>query len=90
MAAYSGLSHNNKLIWFFPIRIEVHDTGIGLSEEDFRLALKREIRLHQNIAEGQGLGLSIVKDLAIKNNCEIVRLKRPRGGTSIALILPQD
>ena len=71
------------------IRIEVHDTGLGMSDQEFDLAVQRNVRLHENAAEGHGFGLSIAKSLAEKNGCEIVRLKRSRGGTSIALILPR-
>ena len=71
------------------IRIEVHDTGLGMSDDEFEEALVRDVRLHKDVADGQGIGLSIAHDLAQKNKCKLVRLKRSRSGTSIALILPQ-
>lgn len=69
------------------IQIEVHDTGIGLSEDDFVRVQSREVRLNENDADGEGLGLTIVRELASQNDCEFLWLEKQSLGTSVALRL---
>jgi signal transduction histidine kinase len=70
------------------IQIEVHDTGIGMSAEEFGQAQFREIRLNKSFANGHGFGLAIAKDLAADSGCELIWLERAGKGTSLALRLP--
>lgn len=71
-------------------RLEVHDTGPGLSGTNFEQALARNARLDRDrwVAEGSGLGLSVVKEIADANNWQIASCPDRRTGASIRLSLP--
>jgi len=66
-------------------RIEVHDTGPGLSGAAFEQALVRNERLarDRSAAEGSGLGLSVVKEIAEANDWRISSCVGRRTGASI-------
>ncbi|WP_417605400.1 sensor histidine kinase [Primorskyibacter flagellatus] len=69
-------------------RLEVHDTGPGLTEVDLQTALGRNIRLAgAETAQGSGLGLSIVAGIAREYGLTFGLLPR-RGGTSVYVNLP--
>ncbi len=60
----TGLEYDNSLI---PIRVEIEDSGIGISKEDQKLLFKPFAQLEKDesrIFEGTGLGLSICKELS--------------------------
>ena len=62
------------------VRIEVHDTGSGMSEAQFEQARQRSMRLAKNSASGtgEGYGLSIVSELAQRRGYAFERI--PNGG----------
>jgi len=66
-------------------RIEVHDTGPGLNGAAFEQALLRSHRLErdQDAADGSGLGLSVVKEIAEANAWQITSCAGRRTGASI-------
>jgi two-component system, sensor histidine kinase LadS len=66
-------------------RIEVHDTGPGLAGKSFEQALIRDQRLDRDLAaaEGSGLGLSVVKQIAEANNWKISACNGRLTGASI-------
>ena len=72
------------------LRIELHDTGIGMSEQDFQNAKERHVRLEQGLAQagGQGLGLSIATQLSAQNGYHLYRRKGRKTGTSVVLEIP--
>ncbi|MEM8539710.1 MAG: sensor histidine kinase [Pseudomonadota bacterium] len=73
------------------LRIEVHDTGTGLSAEEFKLACQRGVRLEAGASpqeEGKGHGLDIVASLAKRNGYKVDLLRRSTNGTSIGLTVP--
>lgn len=73
------------------LRIEVHDTGAGMSGEEFKLACQRGMRLEAGGSlgeEGKGHGLDIVANLAKRNGYSVELLHRSTQGTSIALTVP--
>ena len=73
------------------LRIEVHDTGPGLSDEEFSRVKARYVRLANKPGdnEGQGLGLNIANDLALKNGLDLFVLSGKRNGTSMILKIPK-
>ncbi len=71
-------------------RIEVHDTGPGLGGAAFRQALQRNQRLERDRqrADGSGLGLAVVSEIATGNGWHLDACDRRRTGASIRLHLP--
>jgi signal transduction histidine kinase len=67
--------------------IQIHDTGIGMSEAEFQKAARRGERLDKalSLADGHGHGLAIVTELAEANNFEFKLLSRKTLGTSVTL-----
>lgn len=75
----SGASH----------RIEVHDTGPGLSGEAFEQALVRSQRLDRDrsVAEGSGLGLAVAREIVAANDWTITSCAGRRTGASLCIDL---
>ena len=71
------------------LRIEVHDTGAGLSTEQFKIAQAAEVRLHRNQygVGGDGLGLAIANQLASAHDLELFIHPDRKNGTSVILRL---
>ncbi len=71
-------------------RVEVHDTGPGLRGAAFEQALQRHQRLDRDlaVAEGSGLGLSVVRETAAANGWTLSACEGRREGASIRLDLP--
>jgi signal transduction histidine kinase len=72
------------------LRIEVHDTGVGLSEAEFLKAQERAIRLRNSPddVEGHGYGLAIAKNLANKHSLNLYILPDRKSGTTVVLEIP--
>lgn len=72
------------------LRVEVHDTGIGMSPSDFEAAKGRQVRLDEGLSQaaGQGLGLSIAAELASQSGYNFYQITSRRTGTSLCLELP--
>lgn len=71
-------------------RVEVHDTGPGLGGVTFDHALQRNQRLDRDrdYADGSGLGLAVVKEIADANAWRISACDGRRTGASIRVVLP--
>lgn len=70
-------------------RVEVHDTGPGLSGPAFEQALLRNERLERDrdTAEGSGLGLAVVKEIVNANEWRLSSCVGRRSGASIRVVL---
>ena len=73
------------------VRVELHDTGLGLTAQDFELACKRGSRLDPalTVGDGKGYGLAIVVELARRHGYKLELLDRNSPGTSIGLTIPR-
>jgi two-component system sensor histidine kinase NblS len=80
-------SDNNPLV-----RIEVSDTGIGISAEDKQAIFERFFRVENRVhtLEGTGLGLSIVKNIIEKHNSQVNLTSEVGVGTTFWFDLPID
>jgi signal transduction histidine kinase len=73
------------------IRVEVQDTGIGISEEYLPLMFEpysQEESGYSRAYEGIGLGLALVKRYASLNNISIAVRSTKGEGTTIELTFP--
>ena len=70
------------------VRIEVHDSGIGIPEEKQGAVFEEFVRLHASRGEGLGLGLSIVSGLAKLLAHEVGIEASPLGGTCFYVSVP--
>jgi signal transduction histidine kinase len=73
------------------LRIEVHDTGPGMTHEDFAKARLRAVRLDRDsaTAEGHGLGLSIACSLAKDHGLALNIAPARRNGIGFILAVPR-
>ncbi|MFC2967540.1 sensor histidine kinase [Acidimangrovimonas pyrenivorans] len=69
------------------LRLEVHDTGPGLSQAEFDAAIGRSVRLRPEVA-GAGLGLSILREMAATHGLDFGLIRPRAGGTSLYVTLP--
>jgi len=75
------------------IRILVTDTGIGMSEDEIKIALSRFGRIRNVDAPdepGSGLGLSISKGLVEAHGGHLNIRSKPEFGTTVSFNLPED
>ncbi|WP_316752383.1 HAMP domain-containing sensor histidine kinase [Pedobacter gandavensis] len=68
--------------------ITIQDTGIGIAEEDLDFIFDRfrKANLAENV--GYGLGLSIVKSIALYHDIEILVSSKVKEGSTFTLIFP--
>ena len=74
------------------IRVEVSDTGHGISEIDQQRIFERFYRVEDSVHTevGTGLGLSIVKGIVDKHGSEIRMASEPNTGTTFWFELPLE
>jgi two-component system sensor histidine kinase NblS len=74
------------------IRVEVSDTGCGISEIDQQRIFERFYRVEDSVHTevGTGLGLSIVKGIVDKHGSEIRMASEPNTGTTFWFELPLE
>jgi two-component system sensor histidine kinase TctE len=72
------------------VTIEVEDTGIGIAPADRELVFERFYRVLGTGAEGSGLGLPIVREIAALHRASVRLDANPRGpGTVVRVHLPR-
>jgi signal transduction histidine kinase len=69
-------------------RIEVADTGRGISEKDLPFIFNRFFRSSDAAADGLGLGLSIVKELVAVMGGRVEAASLPGKGSTFKIMLP--
>jgi signal transduction histidine kinase len=72
-------------------RIDVEDTGMGLSPEDARRVFERFFRAdasRSSATEGAGLGLSLVQWIAEQHGGAVSVRSRPGEGSTFTVTLP--
>lgn len=69
-------------------RIEVVDTGVGISPEQQSRLFHPFLRFEPNLSEGIGLGLTVTKILCEANSAELIVASKPGAGTSMTVELP--
>lgn len=73
------------------VEITISDTGIGIPEEEQRKIFQRFFRSSNAVrlvTDGNGLGLSIVKDIIDNHGGEIWFESKENGGTTFHIVLP--
>lgn len=72
------------------LKIRVKDHGVGIPQEYVKKIFSPFIRLREDIAEGSGLGLTLVRSLVELNGGEVF-IRGARGeGTTVHLTIPID
>jgi signal transduction histidine kinase len=74
------------------LKITVEDEGPGIAPENLALVTEPYYRVdaaRSQPGEGVGLGLSIVKDIALLHNGALRLSNRPQGGLAASLVLPR-
>jgi signal transduction histidine kinase/ActR/RegA family two-component response regulator len=69
-----------------PVRVEVCDTGVGMTEETKRKCLQPFYTTKGE--QGTGLGLAMVYGMVQRHRAEIEIQSEPRRGTTVSLIFP--
>ncbi|MEO0329285.1 MAG: sensor histidine kinase [Pseudomonadota bacterium] len=70
--------------------LEVHDTGPGMTAEEFKQALKRNVRLEcKEENPGNGYGLAIISELAVTHNLNLTRCPNRTTGFGARVELPR-
>ena len=70
--------------------LSVADTGPGVPESALPNLFKRFYRVPGSKAEGCGLGLAIVRQLAVAYEGEVTARNRPEGGLEVSMCFPQS
>ena len=69
--------------------VQIDDDGPGISDESASQIFKRGVR-GDNMTEGQGIGLSVVKDIIEQYNGEIKYSRSDLGGARFSFCLPHQ
>ncbi len=73
------------------LMLQVHDTGIGMREEDLHRVLEPFVQVENELTrryEGTGLGLSLSKQLIELHSGRIGIVSQPNIGTTVTVYLP--
>ena len=75
------------------VELEVADTGMGISDQDLPHVFDRffrgdKSRQRENLAHGNGLGLSICQSIVVSHGGEVRAESAPAGGATFLVSLP--
>jgi signal transduction histidine kinase len=87
------LEENQNISGTSDIRIEVKDTGIGISQKDSLLIFKDFHRVEQGLTsnfEGVGLGLTLSKRIIELHKGEITVQSELKKGSTFTILLPKE
>jgi signal transduction histidine kinase len=70
------------------VRYEVQDNGIGIAEEHHAALFEMFTRFHRDVANGLGLGLSIVNRIVTKLGGRVGVESAPGKGSTFWFVLP--
>ncbi len=73
------------------VKVEVRDSGIGISPEQVREVFRRFYRIHSHLsarATGTGIGLYLTRELVKAHKGMLFVNSKPNRGTSVKLMLP--
>lgn len=70
------------------LKMRVVDEGVGIPEEYLTRVFEPFVRLHRDVAEGSGLGLTLVRSLVELNGGEVSIQSRTGQGTTVYVTLP--
>lgn len=73
------------------VHLEVRDTGIGIDPNDLEHVFEPRFRAQTALAaevEGQGIGLSLVKEIVEEHGGWVTAISQPRSGSTFSLSIP--
>ena len=70
------------------VSLSVEDNGPGIPEKDRQNVFERFVRLHSSSADGCGLGLAIVREIATQHDAIVVLGQAPEKGLRIDVTFP--
>jgi signal transduction histidine kinase len=70
------------------VRFRVKDDGIGIPEDYLKKIFSPFVRLREDIAEGSGLGLTLVRSLVELNDGEVLIRSAVDKGTTVYVTVP--
>ncbi len=70
------------------ISLTVDDNGPGIPQEQRKAVFERFVRLQESPAEGCGLGLAIVQEIAASHGARVVLQDAPSGGLRVRVDFP--
>jgi signal transduction histidine kinase len=70
------------------LKLRVIDEGLGIPEKYVGKVFHPFVRIHRDVAEGSGLGLTLVKSLVELNSGDVSIRSTPGRGTTVTVTLP--
>jgi two-component system phosphate regulon sensor histidine kinase PhoR len=70
------------------VRFRVKDDGVGIPEEYLKKIFSPFVRLREDVAEGSGLGLTLVRSLVELNDGEVMIRSALGKGTTVYVTIP--
>jgi two-component system sensor histidine kinase KdpD len=72
------------------LQIKVHDSGVGIPAREVKRIFSPFVRLHEEIADGIGLGLTLVRSLVELYGGDVHIKSLPEGPTTVFVTIPES